>query len=411
MKKIAVITPFLANGGAERVAITGAEWLGKYFDVTLVVMDSFHVDYPYQGKMIDMKVSLVDRNILKRLYNMGLSVARLKKLKKEHRFDLVISHGELANLPNILSGGKHTIVTVHENRFKALKDIQGKIVNRLIGYLYSFTNVSKVVTVSEGIRLSLIEVLELDRNRIQTIHNPYTIDEIKRCSKESNIFTNAIGSHDTIITAGRLTFAKGQWFLLRIFSVLKKNNPDLKLVLLGEGEMRERLRSLSEKLGLNTYSIWSDKAFSDEYDVYFMGFQTNPYQYMKNSKLFIMTSLWEGFGGTIVEAMACGVPVVSTNCMSGPGEIIRPNIEDHCKMALPDFDGYGVLMPNFRHEWVDAQPPLDNAEKIWVDILDKTLKDNVQRDRLSKKGLERADQFDREIIMQEWKELIEKVLK
>ncbi len=77
MKKIAVITPFLANGDLEKVAIVGAEELSKYFDVTLIVMDSFHINYPYHGKTIDLKVSLMERGIFKRLYNIVSSTLKL----------------------------------------------------------------------------------------------------------------------------------------------------------------------------------------------------------------------------------------------------------------------------------------------------------------------------------------------
>ena len=125
VKKIAIITPFLANGGLERVAIVGAEELSRYFDVTLIVMDSFHIDYPYNGKMIDLEVSLMDRGVLKRLYNIVSSTLKLWKLKKEHDFDIVISHGELANLPNVFSGGENNILAVHENRFAGTQRYTG----------------------------------------------------------------------------------------------------------------------------------------------------------------------------------------------------------------------------------------------------------------------------------------------
>ncbi len=112
-RKIAVITPFLAQGGLEKVAVTGAEELSKEFDVTLIVFDTFIVDYPYSGKMIDLKVPFYGRNIFKRLYAIVLIAFKLRKIKKREKFDLVIVHGELANLSAVLSGkGKH-IVVIH----------------------------------------------------------------------------------------------------------------------------------------------------------------------------------------------------------------------------------------------------------------------------------------------------------
>lgn len=409
-KKIAIITPFLANGGLEKVAIVGAEELSKHFDVTLIVMDSFQIDYPYNGKMIDLDVSLMDRGILKRLYNMASSTLKLRKLKNEHVFDLVISHGELANLPNVFSGGKKNILTVHENRFAALKDMQGKFVNKMIKYIYSAKSVSKVVTVSKGIRESFIENLGMNEASIDTIYNPYNIDEIKRFSKEDLGEFSSLFEHQVLSITGRLTMQKGQWYLLRIFRALKNTNPDLKLVILGDGEMKEQIIELSKDLGLKTYSVWSEEGFDNSFDVYFMGFQKNPFKFVKASKLFAMTSLWEGFGNTIVEAMACGTPVISTNCKSGPGEIISLKCKIGKVVNKPFYDGFGVLMPVFKSKFVDYDEALDTKELLWVETLEKLLEDDTMLVKYSKVGLQRAEDFSLESIMVEWKYLIESCL-
>ena len=409
-KKIAIITPFLANGGLEKVAIVGAEELSKYFDVTLIIMDSFHIDYPYDGKTIDLEVSLMDRGIFKRLYNIASSTFKLRKLKKEHDFDIVISHGELANLPNVFSGGKNNILAVHENRFAALKDMQGKFVNKMIKYIYSAKSVSKVVTVSKGIRESFIENLGMDEESIMTIYNPYNIDEIKNFSTEELGEFRSVFEHPVLSITGRLTMQKGQWYLLRIFRELQKNNSDLKLMILGDGEMKEEIIKLSEDLGLKTYTVWSGEAFNDSFDVYFMGFQKNPFKFVKASKLFAMTSLWEGFGNTIVEAMACGTPVVSTNCQSGPGEIIYPQLGENRVVNEPLYDGFGVLMPVFKSEFIGADEVLDVKELLWVETLETLLKDDEKLSQYAKMGLNRAEDFRLESIMEEWKKLIDNSL-
>lgn len=409
-KKLAIITPFLANGGLEKVAIVGAQELSKDFDVTLIVMDTFHIDYTYNGKMIDLKVSLNNRNIFKRLFNIFKSTVKLRKLKKQQNFDLVISHGELSNLPNVFSGGQNNILTIHENRFAAVKDIQGKFVNIIIKYIYSANNVFKIVTVSEGIRKSFIEKLNLNPDKISTIYNPYDIDEIKSLATEDLHEYSALFNHEVLTIAGRLTIQKGQWFLLRIFKQLKIHNPQLKLVILGDGEIKEKLLKLSKDLNLKTYSCWSDNKLDDNYDIYFMGFVKNPFKFIAQSKLFIMTSLWEGFGNTIVEAMACGVPVISTACQSGPSEIINPQLENASKIELPDFEASGVLMPIFHKEFVKAHMDLDSQEKLWVKTVKCLLSEDSKLLEYSQKGLKRAEDFQVKPIMSEWKSLIDSVL-
>ncbi len=409
-RKVAVITPFLANGGLEKVAITGAEELSKYFDVTLIVMDSFHIDYHYSGKIIDLEVSLMNRGIFKRLYNIIMSTVKLKKLKKEYSFDIVISHGELANLPNVFSGGKSNILTVHENRFAALKDAQGKLVNKMIKYIYSVKSISKIVTVSEGIMESFIQALGLDEDKLITIYNPYEIDKIKNLAMEDIGLFSPLFTYPVLMTAGRLTMAKGQWYLLRIFKELKKTDPMLKLVILGEGEMRKELIELSGDLGLKTFTIWSEDKFSDSFDVYFMGFQKNPFKFIQKAKVFAMTSLWEGFGGTLVEAMASSTPVISTDCKSGPGEIIYPKLEKNNVVNEPLYDGFGVLMPIFKSEFITTSTVLDEIELLWVETLETLLQDEEKLSVYVESGLIRAEKFRIEMIMGEWKRLIDSSL-
>ena len=410
-KKIALVTPSLAKGGLEKVVVEAAVELEKFYDVTLIVMDDFRVDYPYDGKVIKLDIGLENRNIVSRFSNLFTGMMRLKKYKKEEAFDLVIGHGELTSLPNILSGGSRNIAVVHENRFAAMKDFQGNLVNKIIKYLYSFSSVEKVVTVSEGIRESFIEILGLDPDKIVSIYNPYDIDDIKQRSLRKVEGYERLFDTPVITITGRLTMQKGQWYLLRIFSELKKKMPEYKLVILGIGEMKNELIDLSNALGFKTFDADGKESFDTNRDVYFLGFQSNPFYFVKHSRLFIMTSLWEGFGNTIVEAMACGTPVISSDCPSGPGEIIAPELKRQGKTAQKVEEDYGVLMPPFENRFVDADEPLSETENLWVDTLYELLHDDERLKRLSEKGLKRADDFRTEVIMKEWKMLIDGVLK
>jgi len=281
----------------------------------------------------------------------------------------------------------------------------------MIKYIYSARSVAKLVTVSEGIRESFIETLGISQDKIMTIYNPYDIAEIdKLASEELKVFA-PLFAHRVLATTGRLTIAKGQWFLLRIFKELKTTIPDIKLVILGDGELKDKLIPLSEELGLKTYTIWSGAQLDDSYDVYFLGFQKNPFKFVKQAKLFIMTSLWEGFGNTIVEAMACGTPVISTNCKSGPGEIIYPELDKKNELNEPCYDGMGVLMPVFQNKLVGASEPLSEREKLWIDVLHRLLNDENKLLHYANAGPKRADDFRLEKIMQEWMNLINSILK
>jgi len=193
--------------------------------------------------------------------------------------------------------------------------------------------------------------------------------------------------------------------LLRIFKALKEKHKDLKLVILGEGELKEDLVKLSEELGLKTY-VWDRDKLSERFDVYFLGFQKNPFKFMAGSKLFVFPSLWEGFGNVLVEAMACGVPVVSSDCRSGPREILAPNTDFNYQTQKPEFAEYGVLMPVFEVKYKTAKEPLEEKEIMWVETIDKLLEDESLRKHYSEKAKRRAENFRIEKIVEEWKEIL-----
>jgi glycosyltransferase involved in cell wall biosynthesis len=150
--------------------------------------------------------------------------------------------------------------------------------------------------------------------------------------------------------------------LLKAYALIHAHIKE-KLVILGEGEERPSLEGLVKDLGI------ADK-------VIFAGFQPNPYPFMKHASLFVLSSIFESFALVIVEAMACGAPVVATDCLSGPSEIITDGVD-------------GVLVP-----------PAD--EKKLAEAMSRVLRDPALRARLIEKGRERAQFFDIKRILPEY---------
>ena len=401
MKKVAVITPFLAQGGLEKVAVTGAQELEKYFDITLIVFDTFKVDYPYDGKLIDLKVPFQNRNFLKRIISLIKIIFKLSKLKKHNKFDLIIVHGELANLAAVFSGRGNHIVVIHENRFKAIKDIQSKLFGLFSKFIYQARNTKKIVTVSKGIEDSFIRHLNLNENRIETIYNPFDISEIQKKANEVITEFTGLFNEDVLIVAARLSEPKGHRYLLQIFTELIQTKPDLKLLLLGDGELKDKLIMYAKGQGLKVFSKFSNDDYNTNYNVYFIGFQNNPYKYIANAKLFLMTSLWEGFGNTLVESMACGTPVISTDCESGPKEIIAPALEG--QVTNEKYGRYGVMMPPLSIE----NDTLSRTHiNMWCNTINNLLTDSQTLDDLKASGLKRTWEFDKSAIMSKWIDLM-----
>ena len=176
-----------------------------------------------------------------------------------------------------------------------------------------------IVAVSEGAAADLASAAKIDDDRITTIYNPVRLAQIDRLS--------AIPLNDpwfegngppVILSLGRLDTAKDYPTLLKAFAKVTAERPS-RLLIIGEGKLRPQLLEICDALGLQS-------------KVRFPGMDKNPFRYLKRADLFVLSSAWEGFPNALLEAMACGVSVVSTDCQSGPREILE--------------DGrYGTLVP------------------------------------------------------------------
>jgi glycosyltransferase involved in cell wall biosynthesis len=185
-----------------------------------------------------------------------------------------------------------------------------------------------------------------------------------------------------IITAGRLTKEKGQWHLIRAFAEVRKKLP-CQLAILGAGELESYLKLLAAELGIGK-------------DVYFLGWQSNPFKFMARANLFVLPSLTEGFGLALVEAMACGLPVISTDCPGGSKEIIAP----------PSGGEYGVLVPAFDDKMYSGRDPTTSAEVLLAETMLGLLQNSEMRKRYVNAGLSRINDFDRAIFLQSYQRLL-----
>jgi glycosyltransferase involved in cell wall biosynthesis len=178
---------------------------------------------------------------------------------------------------------------------------------RLAPYLYP--RADKIAAVSNGVADDLARSIGVPHQRIEVIRNPVVTEQMLALAREE--FQHPwflAGSPPVLLSAGRLAPAKDYPTLLRAFAKLHARRP-CRLMVLGEGELSTDLIKLMEMLGIGP-------------DVAFLGFVINPYAIMSKAALLVLSSRWEGSPNVLVEAMACGLPVVSTDCPSGPREIL-----------------------------------------------------------------------------------------
>ncbi|GIW65710.1 MAG: glycosyltransferase [Candidatus Parcubacteria bacterium] len=398
MKKFILINS-LYGGGAEKVAFNLFRTLD--FDKIFLLEKDIKYEVPKEKVVFLLKHNYKTNAILKTLF-IPIHSLRLKKYLNPD--DVIISFLERSNYVNILTSliTKHkTIVSIR------MSQIFGRFklhpYNLLSKFLYPKANL--IVAVSEGIKDELIKTFSISSEKIKVIYNPIFFNEIQEKIKEPLDEYEIIFQKEVLINVGRLTKQKGQWYLLRIFKEVKKEFPNLKLVILGEGELKNYLVELSQRLNLKTF-VWDRNDLTKDYDVYFLGFQNNPYKFIAHSKAFIFPSLFEGFPNALVETMAYGVPVVSSDCRTGPREILAPDTDFNFQTKEPEFAQYGILMPIFQNRFLNHKDDLTIEEKMWIETLKKVLNNNYLVEKYKNLSIERAKDFDIKNIILKWKEII-----
>ena len=388
----------LWGGGAERVALRLAEYL-KPEKIFLL-----EKSIKYKTNVVNIESissHTVQTNPLLKTLFIPVYRNKLKNLIKSN--NTVISFMERANFVNILLGNRYKrIISVHQSILKGRNLFHPY--NFFIKTLYP--KADTIITVSKHLEFEVKNYLKI--NTVKTIYNPIEVEKIRKTSEEELEKYEFFKRSPYLITIGRLTKAKGHWYLLRIFKEIKKKHKDLKLLILGEGKLKNYLVELSENIGLKTY-VWDRDKLGETYDVYFLGFQSNPYKFIKHSKLFVFTSLWEGLGNVLIETLAVGKPIVSTDCRTGPREILAPKTDFLLEAKEPQMEEFGILMPNFERRLLKADEPLTQQEKVWIDFLNWVLDNEQILNKYEIKAPLRAEDFHIDKIVKEWKAVIENV--
>lgn len=322
MTKIIFVIPNLGKGGAEKVLAVLLENLDrKKVQASCIFYDSSHNKYKVPDDVevysLDLKVGGSLKNKLITYIKGILKIINIVNTKKP---DMVFS---FLNRTNLLMVSARLLSSNFRNKVKLtiserttpsveLAGSSHRIVRFLIKALYP--KADKIVAVSQGVRLDLIKNFNVPEEKIKVIYNPLACQKITELSNED--IEGYEWFHENkpiIINVGSLSDPKSQDILLKAFKLVR-DKTESRLVFLGEGEKEEGLKRLSQELGINN-------------DVAFLGFQDNPFKFISRSSVFVLSSRFEGFPNVLTEAMACGIPVISTRCRSGPDEIITNNVD------------------------------------------------------------------------------------
>lgn len=403
-----LVIPNFGLGGAQRVFHDHSVELSRYYQVTEAV---FNLDggnmYPTTNEVVSLEVAGAGDPITK-LRNFWRRVVKLKALKRQLNAAVSISHLEGADYVNLLSKGSEKVVLcIHGSKLHDA-NITGPVgwlrKNLFMPALYN--RADRIVTVSRDIIPELIEGFGVKPEKLITINNFFEVAQIEAKSREplSDAEQALYAAAPVLVTSGRLTIQKNQAPLLDSFAALLKRR-SAKLVFVGDGELRDELTRHGRQLGLRVYEAWGEHPLTPEYDVYFLGLQQNPFKYIKPATLFVFPSAWEGFPMALGEAMICGVPVVTTDCPTGPREILAPSTTTpRVAIRTAEKAEFGMLMP-----MLNQPSTLDADQKVWTEVLYQLLGDASELKRLGQQASHRMQDFTREKILHKWVSLIQEL--
>jgi glycosyltransferase involved in cell wall biosynthesis len=418
MKILILVESLKVGGGSERfAAILGTELYNQGYDVSYLTLMDEKPKFKFSGDYHTLNEGYIYGNPIKRGIDLFRYAPRIKKICEDLEIETIIAVSEVSNFHAVLSrwlfGNKVRIILSQHMNPEIFLDSPSKF--RLIKFFYP--RADKVVCVSKEVERILNDTYGISNTL--TIHNMMDMEKNIELSQEElpQQYRKAMGlknkkeSHQNdrkrrfhkkkecfnFINLGRLTRQKGQWFLIRSFRRVVNHHPHAKLFILGDGVLSKDFNELINKLKLKE-------------NVYLFGEQKNIFPFLKNSDCFVFSSLWEGLPLVLIEALSMNLPIISTDCKTGPREILCSNIDLTEDLIYPHYCEYGVLSQPFDDELViDSldEIPLDESEMMLSELMIRMIESKSLKENYSN-VLSRSDNFNVKKIIEKWDLILKK---
>ncbi len=302
--KICVLKESLKIGGTERSAANISRVLCKEHDVYTTLFDGRDAKYLYGGELVNFALP-PKPSIVGKIINTYLRDIKIRRFLRQKKIDILYTF---------------TAINNRQTRFKYNNTVKiisardyGAMERQHNNYHDALLNSDAMICNSEYTKDFYLSKYPEHADRVYAVYNYIDVDEICAQANEpiEDGFNEFLSSHsNTVISVGRFCKEKGFEFLIEAIAQARKTDNSIGLVLVGDGDFRQKYLDIIEKHQLQEH-------------VYFTGFQKNPYKYMSKCGCYVLSSISEGFPNVLAEAMALGLPVIATNCFSGPAEILR----------------------------------------------------------------------------------------
>jgi len=388
-KHVLLIIPYGGVGGMERLALNLYRLYSSQGNLVKVIkLIRLHDDIVSFGddEIVMSERDLVHMSPLRRIgfyLSIPMSIARVVRA---HSITHSIAFGDMANLFSSLSFSREfKVASIHA--LKSVELASGGVLNRFfrLAYRTSYRRFDRVVCISKAIRKDLLEKCGYGfANNLDVVYNPHDVVAVTEAATEALVQDEAaLFSDRAVVFLGRLTGQKALWHLIRAFKVVLSRGVQARLIFIGDGDlsMTGYLRSLVDGYGMTA-------------QVTFLGRRSNPYKYLAQANVLALSSHYEGTPNVIVEAIALGVPVVSSNCTDGVFELM--SMREMVGFSMPLDVEAGIITPllSGSREEITHRTPFMSAELALADALASVLEDPRYRASVLQHRLQLLEKFD-----------------
>ncbi len=368
MQNIALITAALRGGGAERCAADlSVIFTQRGFHVFIFTDLSLNVEYDYAGILIDYRFDLPA--------TFRQKIDELKQLKDRYNIDIAVSFLQWPNYLNILSKGEEKVIlTTHSVNSEYAKHEKSIIWSgETFSSLYQYADF--ITFPSDFCRKDWLDHYG-DKNGItRTVYNPVHMMQVRTHDDKKNI----------LLAIGRMQGIKRQWHLIKAFKLVKDMCPDSKMIILGDGELRPRLKAIIDQLGLSD-------------DIEMPGNVKNVQDYLAEAKVLAMTSRCEAMPCSVLEALSAGVPVVSCDSPGGIREELGISYEQK-DITTPLIGECGIITPYINENDMEE---ISREEEILAGEIVHLFRNDELRNKLAAAAVKRARLFSYDVVGGVW---------